>query len=151
MPHKLSWLTGHLVEGRCLHVFPKIFFPKLEDSFHLISPFCFDMKMSGELYIHWMTNSLPLFQAHLLSVFDNTKTVTFDEKVYDKILSVNSQEGENVVLEEAILAQVSEQQQQTKQQSLDLTSAFLLLSFPSHPADLFFCIERCMMFTACLP
>ena len=37
-------------------------------------------------------------QAHLLSVFDNTKTVTFDEKQYDKILAVNSQEGEQVGL-----------------------------------------------------
>jgi dynein heavy chain len=42
----------------------------------------------------------------LLSVFDNTRTVTFDEKVYDKILALNSQEGENVPLEEAVMAQV---------------------------------------------
>jgi hypothetical protein len=47
-----------------------------------------------------------IFQAHLLSVFDNTKTVNFDEKVYDKILALNSQEGENIGLEEPINAQV---------------------------------------------
>jgi len=41
-----------------------------------------------------------------LSVFDNTKTVTFDEKVYDKILVLNSQEGEQVPLKEPVLAQV---------------------------------------------
>lgn len=39
-------------------------------------------------------------------MFDNTKTVSFDEKVYDKILAINSQEGENVPLEEPVLAQV---------------------------------------------
>ena len=42
----------------------------------------------------------------MLSVFDNTKTVNFDEKVYDKILALNSQEGENVSLEEPVMAQV---------------------------------------------
>ena len=46
-------------------------------------------------------------QAHLLSVFDNTKSVTFDPKVYDRILAVNSQEGETVHLTTPILAQVS--------------------------------------------
>ena len=46
-------------------------------------------------------------QAHLLSVFDNLKTVTFDEKDYDKILAINSSEGEQILLEKAIMAQVS--------------------------------------------
>ena len=41
-----------------------------------------------------------------MSVFDNTRTVTFDEKVYDKITAINSQEGETVQLEEPVMAQV---------------------------------------------
>jgi len=49
---------------------------------------------------------MPTFQNHLLSVFDNTRLVTFDEKVYDKILEINSQEGEIVALEKPVLAQV---------------------------------------------
>jgi len=48
-----------------------------------------------------------LLQAHLLSVFDNTKSVTFDEKNYDKILAVTSQEGETVDLKEHVMATVS--------------------------------------------
>ena len=49
---------------------------------------------------------LCVFQNHLLSVFDNTRLVTFDEKVYDKILAINSQEGERVDLDEPVNAQV---------------------------------------------
>ena len=45
-------------------------------------------------------------QAHLLGVFDNVKTVTFDEKQYDLILSINSRENEQIVLEKSVLAQV---------------------------------------------
>ena len=45
-------------------------------------------------------------QAHLLSVFDNTKSVKFDEKVYDKILSITSQEGETIELNQHVMAQV---------------------------------------------
>ena len=47
-----------------------------------------------------------VLQNHLLSVFDNTRTVTFDEKIYDKILSINSQEGETVQLEEPVMTTV---------------------------------------------
>lgn len=39
-------------------------------------------------------------------MFDNTRLVTFDEKVYDKILAINSQEGERVDLVEPVMAQV---------------------------------------------
>ena len=35
-------------------------------------------------------------QAHLLSVFDNTKSVRFHEKQYETILSIISSEGESV-------------------------------------------------------
>ena len=45
-------------------------------------------------------------QAHLLGVFDNVKTVTFDDKQYDLILAINSRENEQIILEKSILAQV---------------------------------------------
>ncbi|KAL3320549.1 Dynein heavy chain 8, axonemal [Cichlidogyrus casuarinus] len=44
-------------------------------------------------------------QNHLLSVFDNTKNVLFDEKVYDKITALVSQEGETVPLMSSVMAQ----------------------------------------------
>ena len=50
--------------------------------------------------------TLSVTQAHLLSVFDNTKSVTFDEKVYEKILSITSQEGETVSLKSPVMATV---------------------------------------------
>ena len=48
-----------------------------------------------------------LSQAHLLSVFDNTRSVTFEEKQYDKIIAIHSQEGEMVPLQEHVMAVVS--------------------------------------------
>ena len=48
-----------------------------------------------------------LVQAHLLSIFDNTKTVTFDNSNYDKILSITSQEGETIQLKRPVMATVS--------------------------------------------
>ena len=62
-------------------------------------------------FVSWF---IVLFQAHLLSVFDNVKHVGFDEKVYDKILTIISQEGETVSLEEPVNAQVSGGIQETR-------------------------------------
>lgn len=53
-----------------------------------------------------MVTSLSVSQAHLLSLFDNVNRVVFNEKIYDQIVSFQSQEGETVGLSQAVLAQV---------------------------------------------
>ncbi len=40
-----------------------------------------------------------------MSIFDNTKNVKFDEKIYDKILECISQEGESFPLTDPVMAQ----------------------------------------------
>lgn len=45
-------------------------------------------------------------QAHLLSIFDNTKNVRFHEKVYEQILSIISSEGEVIEVSKSHLKEV---------------------------------------------
>ncbi|KAK3879380.1 hypothetical protein Pcinc_016045 [Petrolisthes cinctipes] len=46
-------------------------------------------------------------QAHLLSIFDNIKTVKFHEQDYDRITAISSSEGETVQLEKSVRAEGS--------------------------------------------